>query len=248
MVAHYATRNLNDDGSWKDLTKIKSSSSDFSCIAGQMPRLMGQALASKLYRENKDLHQYTQFSNTGNEVAFGTIGDAGTSEGMFFEIMNAAGVKQVPMVMSVWDDGFGISVPKKYQTTKGDISEAMAGFEKTDDSNGLIIYKCQGWDYPELCRIYKEAVTIARRDHTPILIHVEECTQQLGHSSSGSHERYKTTGELEWAKEWDCIKKMREWMVSMTIATEEELDEIDKESSFIRSNTGAFSNTTGKRS
>ncbi|NQY66998.1 MAG: transketolase, partial [Flavobacteriales bacterium] len=227
MVAHYATRNLNDDGSWRDLTKIKNSASDFSCIAGQMPRLMGQALASKLYRQNKDLHQYTTFSDKGNEVAFGTIGDAGTSEGMFFEIMNAAGVLQVPMVMSVWDDGFGISVPKKHQTTKADISEAMAGFEKTEESNGLIIYKVKGWDYPELCRVYQEAVRSARRDHSPILIHVDECTQQQGHSTSGSHERYKTDKELAWADEWDCIKKMREWMINMSIASEEELNEID---------------------
>lgn len=235
MGGHFSTRSLNEDGSWKNLMEQKNSSSDISPTAGQMPRLLGLALASKMYKNLPNLEGFTNFSNKGNEVAFGTIGDASTSEGLFWETMNAAGVLQVPMAMSVWDDGWGISVPKKYQTTKASISEALAGFEKTEDSNGYKIYKVKGWDYPALMQTYEEAISFCRENHVPALIHVEEVTQPQGHSTSGSHERYKTPEQLKWAEEFDCINQMKKWMLSSSnaagepIATEEELDNIRKE-------------------
>ena len=235
MGGHYATRSLNEDGSWKNLMKQKNSSADISPTAGQMPRLLGLALASKMYRNIPELENFTNFSNKGNEVAFGTIGDASTSEGLFWESMNAAGVLEVPMAISVWDDGWGISVPKKFQTTKASISEALVGFEKTADSNGFKIYKVKGWDYPSLMQTYKEAISYCRENHVPTLIHVEEVTQPQGHSTSGSHERYKTPEQLKWAEEFDCIAQMKKWMLSAenaageAIATEEELDTIRKE-------------------
>jgi len=235
MGGHYATRSLNEDGSWKNLMKQKNSSADISPTAGQMPRLLGLALASKMYRNIPELENFTNFSNKGNEVAFGTIGDASTSEGLFWESMNAAGVLEVPMAISVWDDGWGISVPKKFQTTKASISEALVGFEKTEDSNGFKIYKVKGWDYPSLMQTYKEAISYCRENHVPTLIHVEEVTQPQGHSTSGSHERYKTPEQLKWAEEFDCIAQMKKWMLSAenaageAIATEEELDTIRKE-------------------
>lgn len=230
MGGHYSTRNLNPDGSWKNLTEQKNSSSDISPTAGQMPRLVGLAQASKIYRENPALHQgYEKFSYKGNEVAFGTIGDASTSEGLFLESFNAAGVLQIPMVISVWDDGYGISVPKKYQTTKGSISEALKGFARSDDSPGYEIFKVKGWDYPSLVKTYEDAVSIARERHVPVLIHVEEMTQPQGHSTSGSHERYKSKERLEWAKEFDCIAKMREWIIEHGLAEAEELDAIAKQ-------------------
>ena len=235
MGGHYATRSLNEDGSWKNLMKQKNSSADISPTAGQMPRLLGLALASKMYRNIPELENFTNFSNKGNEVAFGTIGDASTSEGLFWESMNAAGVLEVPMAISVWDDGWGISVPKKFQTTKASISEALVGFEKTEDSNGFKIYKVKGWDYPSLMQTYKEAISYCRENHVPTLIHVEEVTQPQGHSTSGSHERYKTPEQLKWAEEFDCIAQMKKWMLSAengageAIATEEELDTIRKD-------------------
>ena len=235
MGGHYATRSLNEDGSWKNLMKQKNSSADISPTAGQMPRLLGLALASKMYRNVPELENFTNFSNNGNEVAFGTIGDASTSEGLFWESMNAAGVLEVPMAISVWDDGWGISVPKKFQTTKASISEALSGFEKTADSNGFKIYKVKGWDYPSLMQTYQEAISYCRENHVPTLIHVEEVTQPQGHSTSGSHERYKTPEQLKWAEEFDCIAQMKKWMLSSNnaageaIATEEELDTIRKE-------------------
>lgn len=235
MGGHYATRSLNEDGSWKNLMKQKNSSADISPTAGQMPRLLGLALASKMYRNIPELENFTNFSNKGNEVAFGTIGDASTSEGLFWESMNAAGVLEVPMAISVWDDGWGISVPKKFQTTKASISEALVGFEKTEDSNGFKIYKVKGWDYPSLMQTYKEAISYCRENHLPTLIHVEEVTQPQGHSTSGSHERYKTPEQLKWAEEFDCIAQMKKWMLSAenaageAITTEEELDTIRKE-------------------
>jgi len=235
MGGHFSTRNLNEDGSWKNLMEQKNSSADISPTAGQMPRLLGLALASKMYRNLPELESFTNFSNKGNEVAFGTIGDASTSEGLFWETMNAAGVLQVPMAMSVWDDGWGISVPKKFQTTKASISEALAGFEKTEDSNGFKIYKVNGWDYPTLMQTYQEAISYCRENHVPTLIHVEEVTQPQGHSTSGSHERYKTPEQLKWAEEFDCIAQMKKWILSSdnaagkAIATEEELDNIRKE-------------------
>lgn len=235
MGGHFATRSLNKDGSWKNLMEQKNSSSDISPTAGQMPRLLGLAQASKIYRNVPGLKDFTQFSKEGNEVAFGTIGDASTSEGLFWETINAAGVLQVPMVMSVWDDGWGISVPRKYQTTKGSISEALAGFEKKNDSNGYKIYIVKGWDYPSLMKTYEEAVEYTRTNHVPALIHVKEVTQPQGHSTSGSHERYKTPEQLAWAEEYDCINQMKKWMMSSdnaagkALASEEELDAIRKE-------------------
>jgi 2-oxoisovalerate dehydrogenase E1 component len=229
MNGHYATRSINADGSWKDLTKMKNSSADISPTAGQMPRLLGLAQASKVYRINKDLKDFTKFSNGGNEVAFGTIGDASTSEGLFWETINAAGVLQVPMAMSVWDDGHGISVPKKYQTTKENISEVLKGFQREKGTNGYEIFKVKAWDYPALIDTYEKAVAVCREEHVPVLIHVEEVTQPQGHSTSGSHERYKSKERLEWEQEYDCIKKMREWMIESAISTAEELDKIENE-------------------
>lgn len=235
MGGHFSTQSLNADGSWKRLTDQKNSSADISPTAGQMPRLLGLALASKKFRENENLSDFNEFSINGNEVAFGTIGDASTSEGLFFETMNAAGVLQVPMVMSVWDDGHGISVPKKYQTTKENISELLAGFQETDEKSGFKIYKVKGWDYPGLCRTYQEAVAYARENHVPVLVHVEEVTQPQGHSTSGSHERYKSQERLAWEVEYDGINQFRKWILDYKkeykeeIATEEELDAIDKE-------------------
>jgi 2-oxoisovalerate dehydrogenase E1 component len=234
MGGHFSTRTINEDGSWKNLMAQKNSSSDISPTAGQMPRLLGLALASKMFRQNPELKQFSEFSENGNEVAFGTIGDASTSEGLFWETINAAGVLQVPIVMSVWDDGFGISVPKKYQTTKESISTILAGFEKNDNSNGWRILNVKGWDYPSLCQTYEEAVKIAREQHVPVLVHVEEVTQPQGHSTSGSHERYKTKEQLEWGKEFDCINQFKKWILDFkpegeAIATPEELTAIEDE-------------------
>ena len=229
MGGHFATRNLEVDGSWKDLTKQKNSSSDISPTAGQMPRLVGLAYASKIYRNNKELKTYTKFSDRGNEVAFGTIGDASTSEGLFFESINAAGVLQIPIVMSVWDDGYGISVPKSIQTTKGSISEILKGFEKNEDSNGWRILKVRGWDYAALIKTYEQAADIAREKHIPVLVHVEEVTQPQGHSTSGSHERYKTKEILDWTKEYDCIEKFKQFILGFKIklSTTQELETIE---------------------
>jgi 2-oxoisovalerate dehydrogenase E1 component len=226
---HFSVPNINPDGSWRDLTKQKNSSSDISPTAGQMPRLLGLAYASKLFRQNKDLHQFTTLSLKGNEVAFGSIGDASTSEGYFWETMNAAGVLQVPMAISVYDDGYGISVPKKYQTTKGSISEILKGFESEKDKPGIRIFRGKGWDYPGLIKLYEEGIGICREEHTPVLFHIEEVTQPQGHSTSGSHERYKSEERLKWEEEYDPIKKMREWILESGIATSEELDKLSAE-------------------
>jgi len=223
---HFSVPNINSDGTWRDLTKQKNSSSDISPTAGQMPRLLGLAYASKLFRQNKELHQFTTLSIGGNEVAFGSIGEASTSEGHFWETINAAGVLQVPMAVSVYDDGYGISVPKKYQTTKGSISDILRGFEDEPGRPGILIFKGKGWDYPGLIELYKEGIEICRRDHKPVIFHIEEVTQPLGHSTSGSHERYKSEERLKWEEEFDPIKKMREWIISEAIATAEELDAV----------------------
>jgi 2-oxoisovalerate dehydrogenase E1 component len=223
---HFSTPNINPDGSWRDLTKQKNTSSDISPTAGQMPRLLGLAYASKLFRLNKDLHQFKTLSNHGNEVAFGSIGDASTSEGHFWETINAAGVLQVPMALSVYDDGYGISVPKKYQTTKGSISDILRGFEDEPGKPGIIIFKGKGWDYPGLLKLYGEGIEICRRDQKPVVFHIEDVTQPLGHSTSGSHERYKSEERLKWEEDFDPIKKMKEWIISEGIATAEELDNI----------------------
>lgn len=227
MNCHFATRSLNDDGTWKDLTDIKNCSSDIAPTGGQMARLVGLAYASKLFRQNPELDYLKNFSVKGNEVAFGTIGNASTSEGVFFEAINAAGVLQVPMAMSVWDDGYGISVPAKYQTTKEDISEILKGFQREEGTNGYEIFKVKGWDYPALCETYQKAIDVCREEHVPVLIHVTEVTQPQGHSTSGSHERYKLKDRLDWEKEYDCIVQMRKWMIESAIATAEELDELE---------------------
>ncbi len=229
MNGHYASRTLDKHGDWKNLTEAQNSSPDISPTAGQMPRLLGLALASKFFRNNPALKKHKHFSIDGNEVAFGTIGDASTSEGPFWEAMNAAGVMQVPMVMSVWDDGHGISVPKELQTTKASISEALSGFQRTEEKPGFEILKVRGWDYPNLVLTYEKAVRIAREEHVPVLIHVEEVTQPQGHSTSGSHERYKSVERLQWEKDFDPIKKFREWILGKNLATEDELADIEKQ-------------------
>jgi len=223
MNSHFSTRSLNEDGSWKDLTEMKNSSSDIAPTGGQMARLVGLAYASKLYRQNPELNYLKNFSVNGNEVAFGTIGNASTSEGVFFEAINAAGVLQIPMAISVWDDAYGISVPAKYQTTKEDISEILRGFQRDGKNAGYEIYKVKGWDYPALCEIYQKAIAVCREEHVPILIHVTEVTQPQGHSTSGSHERYKDKNRLDWEKEYDCLRQMRIWMLESAIIAEDEL-------------------------
>ena len=228
MGGHFATHTLNEDGSWKNHLTQKNISADISPTAGQMPRLLGLAQASKLYRNIDVLKNVTNFSNNGNEVAWGTIGNASTSEGHFFESFNAAGVLQVPMVISVWDDEYGISVPAEYHTTKENISEILKGFQRDKKSKGYEIFVVNGWDYSKLIDVYNEASTVARNEHVPVLIHVKELTQPLGHSSSGSHERYKNEERLDWEHKHDCILKMREWIVSV-FENEEELINIEKE-------------------
>lgn len=229
MNGHFATRMLDEQGELKDLTKLKNSSADISPTAGQMPRLVGMAYASKLYRNNPELRQFTTLSDNGNEIAFGTIGNASTSEGMFFEALNAAGVLQVPMLISVWDDNYGISVPQEYHTTKGSISKLMAGLQRTPSEKGFEVLTVKGWDYPSLLTTYQRAATICREEHVPVLIHVEEMTQPQGHSTSGSHERYKSAERLEWEAAFDCIRKMREWIIDEVLVLPEELDAIESE-------------------
>lgn len=229
MNGHFATRFLHDDGTWKELTAMKNSSADISPTAAQMPKLLGLAYASKLFRQNKGIQHLKQFSNHGNEVAWGTIGNASTSEGMFFETINAGGVLQVPMVVSVWDDGYGISVPNEFHTTKGSISEILRGFQRNDDQAGYEIFVVKGWDIDALDRTYENAARIAREEHVPVLIHVIEMTQPQGHSTSGSHERYKSKERLTWESENDCILKFKEYLISNEFATEEELEIIEKE-------------------
>ncbi len=231
MNGHYSTRLLDENGEWKNLTQLKNSSSDISPTAGQMPRLLGLAYASKLYRQNPELHNdyFQKFSIKGNEVAFGTIGDASTSEGLFWEAINAAGVLQVPMAISVWDDGYGISVPNKYQTTKQSISEVLKGFERTEEKDGIMIFTAKGWDYPGLCEMYETGISVCRNHHIPVVFHITEMTQPQGHSTSGSHERYKSKERLEWEDRYDCIRKMREWILQSALASEEELNAIETE-------------------
>ena len=227
MGGHFATHSLDENGNWNNLTKQKNSSADISPTAGQMPRLLGLAQASKIYRNVRGLEHLTNFSNEGNEVAWGTIGNASTSEGLFFETINAAGVLQVPMVISVWDDEYGISVHAKYQTTKENISEILKGFQRDKENNGYEIITVKGWDYPALVETYEKASAIAREEHVPVLIHVLELTQPQGHSTSGSHERYKNEERLAWEREFDCLAQMRTWLLDNNLATAEELDTID---------------------
>ncbi len=229
MGGHFATHSLDENGNWKNLTQQKNSSSDISPTAGQMPRLLGLAQASKIYRNVAGLDAEQKFSVSGNEVAWGTIGNASTSEGLFFETINAAGVLQVPMIMNVWDDMYGISVHARHQTTKESISEILKGFQKEDGTNGYEMFTVKGWDYPSLIDIYAKASKIAREQHIPVLIHVQELTQPQGHSTSGSHERYKSPERLQWETEFDCIAQMKSWMIANNIATSEDLDQIDSD-------------------
>lgn len=229
MTGHFGTRTLDDAGKFKTLTELKNSSADISPTAGQMPRLLGLAYASKLFRHNPGLASYTNFSINGNEIAFGTIGNASTSEGMFFEAINAAGVLQVPMLTSIWDDGYGISVPQHFHTTKSSISKALAGFQRTKGEAGFEIITAKGWDYPGLLEAYQQAEKICREEHVPVLLHVDEVTQPQGHSTSGSHERYKSKERLAWEAEHDCLKKMREWILQEVMILPEEVDEIERE-------------------
>ncbi|WP_431136740.1 alpha-ketoacid dehydrogenase subunit alpha/beta [Psychroserpens mesophilus] len=227
MGGHFGTHSLDEHGNWKDLTKQKNSSADISPTAGQMPRLLGLAQASKIYRQVEGIDT-TNFSKNGNEIAWGTIGNASTSEGLFFETINAAGVLQVPMVINIWDDEYGISVHAKHQTTKENISEILKGFQRDENLKGYEILKVNGWDYPALIETYQKAEYIAREEHVPVMIHVLELTQPQGHSTSGSHERYKSKERLEWEQEFDCISQMRQWMISNNITNQDELDALDK--------------------
>lgn len=229
MNGHFATRMLDEQGNLKNLTASKNSSADISPTAGQMPRLLGMAYASKLFRNNNALKEYANLSINGNEIAFGTIGNASTSEGMFYETMNAAGVLQVPMLMSVWDDAYGISVPQEFHTTKGSISKTLAGLQRTENEKGFEIIRVKGWDYATLMDAYQRAEKICREEHVPVLVHVDEVTQPQGHSTSGSHERYKSKERLAWEAEHDCLRKMREWIIDEVNILPDELDTIEVE-------------------
>jgi len=235
MNSHFATPFVNENGEFLDLVNRKNITSGMAPTAAQMPRSVGLALASKLFRNSALLQQFTTLSNKGNEVCFSTIGDASTSEGHFWETVNAAAVQQIPVAFFIWDDGYGISVPKKYQTTKGSISEALKGFQKKEGTTGIEIYKVKAWDYAGMCEVFEAGIEKIRQTHTPALFHVEEVTQPQGHSTSGSHERYKTAERLQWEREWDCIKKLKEWILENTLATEEELSNIESETKeFVR--------------
>ncbi len=235
MGGHYATRTLDENGQWKNLMEMYNSSSDISPTGGQMPRLLGLAQASKIFKNVKELHDWVHFSDKGNEVAFGTIGDSSTSEGLFWESLNAAAVLHVPLCMSVWDNGWGISVPKKYQTSKESISEVLSGFELNDNGDGIKIFKVKGWNYAELVLTYAKAVKLCREQHVPVLVHVEELTQPQGHSTSGSHERYKSKELLDWYQDWDCLVQFKKFILAQGIASESELEEIQSEAkNFVR--------------
>ncbi|MCK9480350.1 MAG: thiamine pyrophosphate-dependent enzyme [Bacteroidia bacterium] len=227
MNGHFASQFLDENGQWLSQTDKYNVSADISPTGGQMPRLLGLAYASKIYRQNPKLKDRTDFSINGNEIAFGTIGNASTSEGGFWEVMNAAGVMQVPMLMSIWDDQYGISVPAKYQTTKEDLSALLSGFVTDGDKKGIRLFTVKGWDYAALCKVYEEAAAVCRSEHTPVVVHVTELTQPQGHSTSGSHERYKSKERLAWEAEYDCNLQMRKWMISNGIATEEEVLKVE---------------------
>jgi pyruvate/2-oxoglutarate/acetoin dehydrogenase E1 component/TPP-dependent pyruvate/acetoin dehydrogenase alpha subunit len=229
MNSHYASPTIDASGAWTTHTQQYNMSADMSPTAGQMARSLGLALASKKYRHIPELRSGSPFSENGNEVCFATIGDASTSEGVFWETLNAAGVLQAPLAVSVWDDGYGISVPIDYQTIKKSISKALAGFQRTDSEEGIDIYTCKAWDYPALCELYDKAIAKVRETHIPALLHIQEVTQPQGHSTSGSHERYKSPERLQWELEYDCIRKMREWMIAEGIASAEDLDKLEKE-------------------
>lgn len=235
MNSHFATAMVGENGEWLDIVNRKNIAAGMAPTAAQMPRSLGLALASKIFRHSSVLQELTHLSSNGNEVCFCTIGDASTSEGHFWETINAAGVLQVPLAIFVWDDGYGISVPKQYQTIKGSISEALKGMQIKEETNGVEIYRLKAWDYAGMCEVFETAIQKIRDTHTPALFHIEEVTQPQGHSTSGSHERYKSAERLEWEREWDANKKMREWILSNALASEEELDEIEVQSKiFVR--------------
>ncbi len=230
MMNHFGTRFLNDDGSWRNLMEQKNSTSDMACLASQFPRLVGLAQASQVYRANPDLAKRNpNFTNGGNEIAFATIGNSSCAEGHFWEAINAIGVLQVPAVISIWDDGYGISVANDIQMTKSDVSEVLSGFQNNDKGEGFEIIKVKGWDYPSLVTAYERAEKLAREDHIPAIIHVIEMTQPTGHSTSGSHERYKSKERLQFEQDYDCIKKFKEWILETGVAEEKELETIEKE-------------------
>src|SRR5690349_1119737 len=229
MNSHFSTPNVNADGEFLDLVNRKNLAAGLAPTAAQMPRAVGFAFASRCFREIDELKEYRNLSNNGNEVCFCTIGDSSTSEGHFWETVNAAGVLQVPLAIFVWDDGYGISVPRQYQTTKGSISEALKGFQKEEGTNGIDIYKVKAWDYAGMCEVFETGLRAVRQTHTPAIFHVEEVTQPQGHSTSGSHERYKSPERLEWERDWDGIKKMKEWIIDNALTSEEELNDIETE-------------------
>ena len=230
MMNHFGTRFLNDDGSWKNLMEQKNSTSDMACLASQFPRLVGLAQASQVYRKNPDLaKRHSGFTNGGNEIAFATIGNSSCAEGHFWEAVNAIGVLQVPAIISIWDDGYGISVANDIQMTKSDVSEVLSGFQNNEKGKGFEIVKVKGWDYPSLVTAYEKAERLARENHVPSIIHVIEMTQPTGHSTSGSHERYKSEERLQFEQDYDCIKKFKEWIIETAIAEETELEIIEKE-------------------
>ncbi len=229
MNCHFATPFIDKEGNFLDLSKRKNFSSGMAPTAGHFPKALGLAYASKLFKKIPGLDSHTSSSSKGDEVVFCTIGDASTSEGHFWETMNAAAVSQVPLAVFVWDDGYGISVPKELQTVKSSISEALSGFEKNDDVNGILIYKVKGWDYANLCEVFEEGISRARNEHTPVLFHIEELTQPQGHSTSGSHERYKSPERLQWERSWDCLAKMRSWIIDNALSDEVEIDQIEEE-------------------
>ena len=234
MNCHFGTRLLNEKGEWKTQTDMMNSSSDVSCVSGQMPRIVGLAYASKLFRNNKELSDMQNFSINGNEVIFGTIGDASTSEGHFWEAINACGVLQVPLVMSIWDDGYGISVPSEYHTTRNDLSKVLSGFQRSSEKeNGFEIFTVKAWDYIDLIKTYEKAVLISREDHVPCIIHVKDVTQPQGHTTSGSHERYKSEERLKWEKDFCCIKKMKEWILENDYASSKEVEKLEKDAEII---------------
>jgi pyruvate/2-oxoglutarate/acetoin dehydrogenase E1 component/TPP-dependent pyruvate/acetoin dehydrogenase alpha subunit len=237
MNAHFATKFVDENGNWLPLAHLKNVSADIAPTAGQMPRALGLALASKIFRDVKELEDLSELSENGNEICFCTIGEASTSEGHFWETINAAGVLQIPLAVFVWDDGYGISVPKEYQTTKSSISKALSGLQKEDGSNGINIYNLKGWDYSGMCEVLEVAIKNIRETHTPALFHVEELTQPQGHSTSGSQERYKTNERLIWERQWDCKKQMREWIIANALAEDNELVEIEiKAKAFVKQN------------
>ena len=230
MNNHFGSPLLNANGEFVDFTLQKNLTSGMAPTAGHLPKALGLAYASRLFRRVDVLKDLTQFSHNGDEVCFCTIGDASTSEGHFWETMNAAAVSQVPLAVFVWDDGYGISVPKEFQTVKSSISEALSGFEKERGTNGMLIFKVKGWDYAQLCEVFEEGISIARKEHIPVLFHVEELTQPQGHSTSGSHERYKSPERLQWEREWDCLVKMRSWILENGLLTLDEMEELEESS------------------